>query len=186
MHASDSDDEQQQCPLCFEEMQAGRFEFAIHVARHLEEISLAALRAAFDTESDVESTTDSYIGDADIDVERTTHADIAHASSTVADDPAGSPDFSSDFPDIPDALPDTNITGKGDVLLKPPSSIMHEEGAASPRMLICQDWAQKASAAKRKEEEKAEESREDAKRVRKIGACVRCHMYKLKVYDSER
>lgn len=44
-----------------------------------------------------------------------------------------------------------------------------------------QEWGSKVSASKRKKEEKAEESREDAKRVRKIGACVRCHMYKLKV-----
>lgn len=48
-------------------------------------------------------------------------------------------------------------------------------------LLTSQEWDSKVSAAKRKKEEKAEESREDAKRVRKIGACVRCHMYKLKV-----
>lgn len=62
----------------------------------------------------------------------------------------------------------------------PAPPVSHQQNGPS-QPLICQDWGHKASAAKRKQEEKAEESREDAKRVRKIGACVRCHMYKLKV-----
>lgn len=51
---------------------------------------------------------------------------------------------------------------------------------------ILQDWSAKVSAAKRKQEERTEEAREQAKRVRKVGACVRCHMYKLKVCAPKR
>lgn len=184
VHASDSDDERQQCPLC-KEMQTGRFEFATHIARHLEEISLAALRAAFDTESDVESTTDSYTGDANVDVERTTHADIAHASSTVADDIPGRPDFWSNFLDIPNALLDTNIADDGDVLRAPLSSIVYEEGAPSSQVPIPWVWPQTVFAAEREKEEMTEKSRKPARRVIKGGVCVRCRMYNFGVYNSE-
>ncbi|KAF9630983.1 hypothetical protein BFW01_g1855 [Lasiodiplodia theobromae] len=63
----------------------------------------------------------------------------------------------------------------------PGHSMVPTNDAPVLQVTITRDWDSKVTASKRKQEEKAEESREQAKKVRKLGACVRCHMYKLKV-----